>query len=174
MAIAAALVPPLATAGIGIALGQWTIAGGAMLLYLTNLIAIAAAGNLVFLLLGFAPPATKKQQRRLLQRGLLGTVLLLFAITVVLGILTVDSVRAARLNRAIDQAVSGVLSPLADTELVQVQSENTPDGTLQLVVTVRSTRQFSRDAVLAMQKDIATRLQRPVRAAAHGNPHHSA
>ena len=69
VAIAGALVPPLATAGIGIALGQWTIAGGAMLLYLTNLVAIAAAGNLVFLLLGFAPPAAKKQQRRTLQRG---------------------------------------------------------------------------------------------------------
>ena len=40
VAIAAALVPPLTTVGIGVALGRGDIAGGALLLLLTNLIAI--------------------------------------------------------------------------------------------------------------------------------------
>ena len=40
VAIAAALVPPIATAGLGLAAGQWQLAAGALLLFLTNIVAI--------------------------------------------------------------------------------------------------------------------------------------
>ena len=55
VAIATALMPPLSTIGIGIALGRWDIAGGAALLFLTNAITIAFAAILVFFLEGFGP-----------------------------------------------------------------------------------------------------------------------
>ncbi|MDY7021577.1 MAG: DUF389 domain-containing protein, partial [Cyanobacteriota bacterium] len=40
----AALMPPLATVGLGLTMGSGSIAGGALALFLTNLIAISAAG----------------------------------------------------------------------------------------------------------------------------------
>jgi uncharacterized hydrophobic protein (TIGR00271 family) len=40
VAIAAALVPPLATAGLATSLGRWQLAIGALLLFLTNIVAI--------------------------------------------------------------------------------------------------------------------------------------
>jgi uncharacterized hydrophobic protein (TIGR00271 family) len=52
VAIAAALVPPLAAVGVGLARWDGNIAGGALLLFVTNLVAIIAAGGLVFLWLG--------------------------------------------------------------------------------------------------------------------------
>jgi uncharacterized hydrophobic protein (TIGR00271 family) len=162
VAIAAALVPPLATVGIGLALGRWDVAGGALLLFVTNLLAIAAAGGVVFLLLGFAPPAAEKQRRNTLQRGLLGTAALLVAITVVLGLLTADSIRTARLDRAIQSAVNSEIAAIPDTELVQATTTAGSDGTLHLSVTVRSTRQFSYAEVLELQKNVAAELQRPV------------
>jgi len=162
VAIAAALVPPLATAGIALALGEWKSAGGALLLYLTNLIAIAATGGLVFLMLGFAPPDVQKAKRTMLRRGLFGAAILLVAVTLILGALTVSSIRTARLDQAIRQAVQAEVATLPDTELEGVQHSQTADGTLQLEVTVRSTHQFSYDAVLAFQRSVATRLQRPV------------
>jgi uncharacterized hydrophobic protein (TIGR00271 family) len=162
VAIAAALVPPLAAVGVGLALGRWDIAGGALLLFVTNLLAIAAAGGLVFLLLGFAPPATEKARRSTLGRGLLGTAMLLLAITVVLALLTAESLRAARLDQAIQASVASEVATVPGTELVQATSTVGSDGTLQLNVTVRSTRQFSYTEVLAMQKEIAAKLQRPV------------
>jgi uncharacterized hydrophobic protein (TIGR00271 family) len=51
--IAVALVPPLATIGMTAALGAWSLAAGAMLLFLTNIVAIVFAAGLVFLAAGF-------------------------------------------------------------------------------------------------------------------------
>jgi uncharacterized hydrophobic protein (TIGR00271 family) len=51
VAIAIALVPPLSVVGITLSQGEWSAAGGAMLLFLTNLLSILLAGGIVFLLL---------------------------------------------------------------------------------------------------------------------------
>lgn len=55
VAIAVALVPPLSVAGIGLGWGDWTMARGALLLLTTNLVGIALAASVTFLVLGFAP-----------------------------------------------------------------------------------------------------------------------
>ncbi|CAM4111058.1 DUF389 domain-containing protein [Gillisia limnaea] len=55
VAIAVALVPPLAVAGIGIGWWDWDVFSGAFLLYLTNLAGIIMFAGITFLLLGFAP-----------------------------------------------------------------------------------------------------------------------
>ncbi len=56
VAVAVALVPPLAVIGITVQAGNATLAWGALLLYTTNLFAIMFAGALVFVLTGFVPP----------------------------------------------------------------------------------------------------------------------
>jgi uncharacterized hydrophobic protein (TIGR00271 family) len=55
VAIAVALVPPLAVAGIGIGWMNWAVFSGAFLLFLTNLAGIVFAAAFTFLLLGFSP-----------------------------------------------------------------------------------------------------------------------
>lgn len=55
VAIAVALVPPLCVAGIGIGWMSWDVISGASLLFLTNLVGIALAGLLTFMMLGYAP-----------------------------------------------------------------------------------------------------------------------
>ncbi|WP_298940954.1 TIGR00341 family protein [uncultured Psychromonas sp.] len=55
VAIAVALVPPLAVTGIGIGWLDSHVAWGALLLFLTNLAGIVFAAALTFLALGFAP-----------------------------------------------------------------------------------------------------------------------
>jgi uncharacterized hydrophobic protein (TIGR00271 family) len=55
VAISVALVPPLGVVGIGLAFNNPLVWSGALLLYATNLVGIAVAGALVFLILGFTP-----------------------------------------------------------------------------------------------------------------------
>ncbi|PKF60418.1 TIGR00341 family protein [Psychromonas sp. psych-6C06] len=55
VAIAVALVPPLAVMGIGLGWLDFHVTRGALLLFLTNLAGIALAASLTFLALGFAP-----------------------------------------------------------------------------------------------------------------------
>lgn len=56
VAVAVALVPPLATVGIMLEAGQSAAARGALLLYVTNLAAIILASVVVFIVTGFVPP----------------------------------------------------------------------------------------------------------------------
>ena len=54
VAIAAALVPPIATAGLAIPLGSWQLAGGASLLFFTNVIAIVLGTAFTFWAVGIS------------------------------------------------------------------------------------------------------------------------
>jgi len=55
VAIAVALVPPLAVTGIGLGWLSAEVAGGALLLFLTNLAGIVFSASATFLLLGYSP-----------------------------------------------------------------------------------------------------------------------
>ncbi len=56
VAVAVALVPPLASVGVALEHGEQALAFGALLLYMTNLSAIIFASIAVFVLTGFVPP----------------------------------------------------------------------------------------------------------------------
>lgn len=73
VAIAVALVPPLAVTGIGLGWFDLNVAGGAFLLFLTNFAGIVFSAALTFLALGFAPFTRAKK----------GLAIALLAVTVV-------------------------------------------------------------------------------------------
>ncbi|MBL0886967.1 DUF389 domain-containing protein [Myceligenerans indicum] len=54
VAIAISLAPPLAVVGVCAGVGEWTLALGALFLFLSNLIALVLTGTLVFTALGYA------------------------------------------------------------------------------------------------------------------------
>ncbi|QCU89129.1 TIGR00341 family protein [Thiomicrorhabdus sediminis] len=55
VAIAVALVPPLAVSGIGIGWMDWQVFSSAFLLFITNLFGITLAAAMTFLFMGFSP-----------------------------------------------------------------------------------------------------------------------
>uniref|UniRef100_UPI004049DC1E DUF389 domain-containing protein n=1 Tax=Flavobacterium sp. TaxID=239 RepID=UPI004049DC1E len=64
VAIATALMPPLCTAGYGLATGKWSFFGGAMFLFSINTVFIASATFLVVRFLKFPYEAYANSQRR--------------------------------------------------------------------------------------------------------------
>ena len=80
VAVAVALVPPLATIGITLEAGETELAIGASLLYGTNLAAIVFAGVMVFIATGFVPP------RRLASTAVQLLVAAAIALTIVVAI----------------------------------------------------------------------------------------
>ncbi len=163
VAIAAALVPPLAVIGIGLAEWNGAVAGGATLLFLVNLVAITASGGLVFLWLGFRPLPGKETRRRVFQGGVLGTILLLVALTVVLGILSIRSFSEAALNREIDRILQNVVSDMGQVQWEgEWEADELEDGTLRIEVVVRSSRAVSHRDVVDLQERLASELGRTV------------
>lgn len=64
VAIAAALVPPLATSGMALSLGVWWDAKGALLLFLTNIVAIIVGTTATFWAVGIGPEKRDKATPR--------------------------------------------------------------------------------------------------------------
>ena len=81
-AIATALMPPLATIGIGLALLRWDVISGATLLFVTNALTISSASGMVFIARGFAGEINSRRNR--VFRRLLTLVLPLLAVFIFL------------------------------------------------------------------------------------------
>jgi uncharacterized membrane protein len=161
VAIAVALVPPLATTGIGLTLGSGAIAGGASLLFLTNLSAITAAGSLVFLLFGFRPDPGKRV--RVFSRGMISTLVLLVLVSGVLTVLTIDSIRQNQLQHSLQRALSAEIDEMAGVELASWTMDEKKGGrTLYLEVEVRAVRAVSHLEAVDLQERVAAHLRRPV------------
>jgi uncharacterized hydrophobic protein (TIGR00271 family) len=161
VAIAAALVPPLATVGIGLSHGNFLVAGGALLLFVTNLVAISAASVVVFLLFGFRPSA-ETERLVILQRGAIGTALLFVIVTVTLGVLTFNIVNQARVDQAIRDAVAAEVLQLGRMQLTDVKIDPFVDDIVHLEITVRSPQSVSYEQTVALQQAFAKRLNRTV------------
>lgn len=78
VAIAVALVPPLAVAGIGVGWLDWSIFSGSALLLFTNLAGMILAASVTFMLLGFSP-------LKLATRGVIISLITVLVLTVPLG-----------------------------------------------------------------------------------------
>jgi uncharacterized hydrophobic protein (TIGR00271 family) len=111
VAVAVALVPPLAAIGFTIAIGRFDLAGGALLLYAANLVAIVFVGALVFLASGMVPEARRIRLRGPRAAGLFATVTAVVLIAVVLGYTSLNRVTHTQATAAVNQAVVTWLAP---------------------------------------------------------------
>jgi uncharacterized hydrophobic protein (TIGR00271 family) len=102
VAIAVALVPPLATIGICAELGRWDDAGGATILFLTNMAAIIVAASVVFVASGAAPTVAQIRELRRLRNGVITATVALVALSIPLAWNSINVVRGqVRLSEAL-------------------------------------------------------------------------
>jgi uncharacterized hydrophobic protein (TIGR00271 family) len=148
VAIAAALVPPLCTIGLGLAVGEPELAFGATLLFLTNMVSVAVVGSGVFLWFGMGPDEQGvRQRRRAISIG----------IVAILGLLTVlfvlNSVQEARVAVIAEQDLQGVF-PRGEV----VDLEYRAGDPVTLVATLRSESEITPAQVAAVERGLETRF----------------
>ncbi|UCD97743.1 MAG: DUF389 domain-containing protein [Chloroflexota bacterium] len=159
VAIATALMPPLCTVGVGLALDRMDIAGGAGLLFITNAVAIAFAATLVFFALGFGPKPITVANR--LPRSLIFAAVLTITLMVPLTYLSVNFVRQASERGRIEDVVQEEVENALDAELVELFVSRASDG-LSMNMTLRTARPLYYQDSIALQDAITARLQTPV------------
>ncbi len=93
VAVAVALVPPLATVGITFQVGTTDEAEGALLLFATNLVAIVLSAIVVLVVSGYVPTDGRLKVHRSARIGLVVSMVLLAAIAVPLTLHTLDVLR---------------------------------------------------------------------------------
>ncbi|MCK4724334.1 MAG: DUF389 domain-containing protein, partial [Anaerolineales bacterium] len=159
VAIATALMPPLCTIGVGLALDRMDIAGGAGLLFVTNAVAIAFAATLVFFSLGFGPKPITATNR--LPRSLIFAALLTVTLMVPLTYVSIDFVQDATEHRQIEDVVQEEVERILDAELVELFVDR--DGeVVSLNITLRTPRPLYYQDSVNLHDAIAGRLQQPV------------
>jgi len=160
VAIAAALAPPLSVVGLGIAFGNMQAAGGALLLFITNIITISLAGVIIFTLLGIHPLNLQPEVRKRVRRGITGMVLLVVLITIPLAIIMNGILRTSRQDQAIQTVLekSPLLVDITDLEIERTRS----DQGLQISVTVRKTDPLTQQDVDALAEELKAALDEPL------------
>ena len=128
VAIAAALVPPLAVVGISLAMGRWGEAAGSLLLFGTNLVAISFSGAFVYMLLGFFPQSTDRHGQNQLRRGMIVILAFLFLITIPL----ISRSRTQTFTRTFNRHVSQIVQDEEGYSLLNMDWSKSP--TLRMVV----------------------------------------
>ncbi len=156
VAIATALMPPLCTIGIGLAMNRWSVAGGAFLLFITNTITIAFAAAVVFFVLGFTPPRVDGARR--LPRSLQVSALLTLSLLVPLTVYSVQFVQQATKDRVINQIIVEKVSEMDNTELVGWDAQR-EGGLLRLLITVRTFEPLRYEDSVDLQNAIGVSLQ---------------
>lgn len=148
VAIAVALVPPLAVTGMGLGWLDWHVFSGAFLLFLTNLAGIVLAAALTFLALGYSPFSRAR-------RGLLLSLVLVIMVSVPLALGFQRMVDEHRIQRTLDGwEVAGVT--LQDVSV-------RPGQPMHLQLRVLSPRPLSETDLDIIKSAIEQRLQRSVR-----------
>jgi len=160
VAIATALMPPLSTIGIGIALGRWDIAGGAILLFLTNAVTIAFAATLIFFLEGFGPQRRKDSEERL-PRTLLVAAILTAILLIPLTVFGARFVSQAQEDRLINNIIETEVAEFSSTELVDLTINRT-EQELQLEITLRSSTPPTYAQVITLQEALVAHLEKSV------------
>lgn len=161
VAIAAALVPPLASAGISLSNGFFPEFGGALLLFLTNFVAIASSAAVMFLFLGFRPTSSQKDRRAVRSRS---------ARLAIIGLILVISIVAYTTYRlGQESAFQAHIRQLAETGVTEITGGilnsieiNEVDDILELDLVVRSPNAIPYSKVIEIQEYMATDLQREV------------
>lgn len=154
VAIAISLVPPLCVVGIALQQGQWDAAAGALLLFLTNYLAILLAGGVVLVIFGLGKLAGKPGHTHVRRRGF---ILFIAGILIVSIPLTLTAYRAVIRTTENDHATAEVQEWLDDTSF-QVVTVNVNDRLV--ITTVEGSGELKPIQQLADQ--LASALGRPV------------
>lgn len=162
VAIATALMPPLSVVGIGIALGNWEVAAGSFLLFITNAVTIAAAAIFVFFALGFNPP--RREGEGFFPRSLLLSLGLMGILLAPLGIQSYQFVREATENRRISEVVERqVVAVLGEeVKLLNLEPPLIEGDTVVLELNLQTSKSLIHGDSIALRDAIAAELQQPV------------
>lgn len=120
VAVAIALVPPLAVVGLMISQNDWSAASGAMLLFVTNLVAIILVGASVFILTGVVPLLQLAKNSRSVKMSLGMVAVLAISVIAILGV-TADTF--ARQTAGTAAAEEIIQEWLGDSDLQVIDTE---------------------------------------------------
>ncbi|MGB5551497.1 MAG: DUF389 domain-containing protein, partial [Thermoanaerobaculia bacterium] len=158
VAISVALVPPLCVVGFGLGTSKFDIAGGALLLFLTNLGGIVLVGVVVFLMMGFRPTRAERGVRA--RQATLFAVVGLVLVALPLGVTTVNIARERNLRTQINKTLGELNAGAFGINRYSIEKEQ---GQFVVVGTIYAYQDIRREQVEMVQKRLSDAAGVPVK-----------
>jgi uncharacterized hydrophobic protein (TIGR00271 family) len=160
VAIATAIVPPLANTGLCLGIGAYAGAWGSFLLFFANFISILLVAAAVFLAAGLASEFLSKSPWDLIRRFGWATLAFLVLI-VVLSNALMEMIQIRKLDRMIKQVLTVELANLSYASL-DSQIHKTQNNEVYVLATVRAPRIIQPDEVGKIRDALSRRLEKPI------------
>ena len=122
VAIATALMPPLAVVGFGLATANWAVFGGSLLLYFTNLMTIALTATVMAWLYGFRSYLSERQT----QFQIFAMVVVFVGLAIPLGISLVRIGHEANISRSANGYIKDQFGPRARVSQIDIDFNASP------------------------------------------------
>ena len=158
VAISVALVPPLGVVGYGLGTSQFEIAGGALLLFLTNLGGIVLVGVVIFLMMGFRPTLAERGTRA--RQATFFAVMGLVLVALPLGLTTINVARERNLRTQINRILGELDSDAFGINRYSIQKRG---GQFVVVGTIYAYQEIRREQVEMVQKRLSDAAGVPVK-----------
>ncbi len=155
--VAAALVPPLAVTGLALSQNDITSAGGSLLLFLSNLVAIIFSAGVLFLLVKFRGPSTVEGKE--VRRSNIRWFGLLFLIVLIpLYFITSRTITEEKRFKVVKQVLEVQMpnAKLSDLEIKEI------DKILHVNVTLRSDQVISQSQVSELSSYLSENFNKSV------------
>jgi len=166
VAIAVALVPPLATMGVCLSIGFWGLAYGAFMLFLSNMIAIVFASAVVFASLGFRPNVDTTQDHRRLkvfQRSFIASGILVVLMFGILFSQTVEDIDDASLDDKVQLELTYHLEKLGvKANLTDWKISTTHNGGFKVDLQLQSATKLTSKVAETLEERLEESLKKPV------------
>jgi uncharacterized hydrophobic protein (TIGR00271 family) len=152
VAIAVALVPPLAVTGIGIGWMEWHIISGSFLLFVTNLVGISLASSITFLILGFVPIKRAKA-------GITATMIALGLIAIPLSFSFKTIVKESHTNKVLNRLSSNLEKDGIELSVKEVRIKS---DVIVITAEMKSTALIKDEIIILLKSQLQEQLDQAV------------
>lgn len=173
VAIATALMPPLCVVGISLAKQEFQMAGGALLLFIANMIAINVIAILIFKIAGFTTPSISNYLNlhvnkdytyfsRLVENKIIYPITLLFLVSIPLIYLLNGSIDADRKEKIIRSTIEEGLAVLAPDASITSLEYTEGDDSFQINTELNSAQIILPEDIRKIENSLEYKLTAPV------------
>ncbi len=164
VAIATAIMPPLAVVGYGLSTMQWQVASGGFMLFFTNLMSIIISADLIFLVAGFRPRQQMvPQKHRLMVRNriLVASIVLILMSIPLIHTLSLAAGHA-RLQREISRILQNEMEQKKKSRIVEMNFDETQDP-VPIEVIIHTINRFDKETIDDVSRSLSARIGKSVR-----------
>ena len=167
VAISTALMPPLCVVGIGISNKDFSMATGAVLLFLANIIAINFASIVVFNIFGFSNFYTQCKKCmfniKYLSSNIIYSIVLVCLISIPLAVFMYKSYQDNAINNTVRNTIQEEMDKIAPKAEIESLTTNRLENAYLVDSVIRSTKALSKENIRQLENILEYKLTKPVK-----------